>query len=274
MNTATIQRQYNDVVACHYDLDPQAVIGGSLERAVGQLQKQHLLGNGADPAKVLDVGVGTGLFLAKLKALGGDQIQPFGLDLSEKMIEAARQRIPDLVAEVADAGNLDAHFPGQSFDWICTHFITGYVPMSLLAPKIWNRLTEGGYWSLVAGTKAGFPVLQGKGNVKFLRWLCRAGSRKLDGALRNPAGPDEVLRTLESNGFKVCEAETFEPPLDFPNFDVFMEFAYRGGWLTPIIETLGLEKAGAIRRWLLNRFLFPVKDHHTIAIVLARKVRK
>ena len=37
-----------------------------------------------------------------------------------------------------------------------------------------------------------------------------------------------------------------------------MEFAYRGGWLTPLIESLGLHKAGVVKRWLLNRLVFPV----------------
>jgi SAM-dependent methyltransferase len=274
VNTQTIQRQYNEVVASHYDLDSQAVIGRSQDRAVQHHRKQHLLGDGAEPLKVLDVGMGTGLFLAKLKALGGDQIQPFGLDLAEKMVENARRKIPDLIAEVADAANLDAHFPGQSFDCVCTHFITGFVPMSLLAPKIWDRLAVGGHWSLVGGTLAGYPVLQAKANSRVVRWLCGAGSRKFEDLVCNPADRDEVVRTMEANGFEVCEAETFEPALEFRNFDEFMAFAYWGGWLTPIIEAMGLHKTGAIWRWLLTRFFFPVKDHHNIAIVLARKVRK
>jgi SAM-dependent methyltransferase len=275
MSTEAIQRQYNEVVASHYDLDPHAVIGRSLDRAVAQLQSQHLLGPGSERVRVLDIGMGTGLFLAKLIALSGSPIQPFGLDLAEKMVEVARRRIPDLAAEVDDAANLDATFPGKSFDLVCTHFITGFVPMSLLAPKIWNRLEEGGYWSLVGGLKAGFPALQSKGkSSRLLRWLCGAGKRSLDDELFNPTDRADVARTLEANGFEVCEGETFEPQLEFRNFTEFMEFAYRGGWFTPIIEALGLHKAGGFKRWLLNRFIFPVKDHHSIAIVLARKVAR
>jgi ubiquinone/menaquinone biosynthesis C-methylase UbiE len=145
MSTQTVHHAYNDVVASHYDLDPQTVIGPSLDRAVKQLRKQQLVGDGAERLRVLDLGMGTGLFLAKLKALGGDQVQPFGLDLAENMVENARRKVPDLVADVGDAANLDAHFPGQAFDCISTHFITGFVPMSVLAPKIRGRLEEDGY---------------------------------------------------------------------------------------------------------------------------------
>jgi SAM-dependent methyltransferase len=274
MITQTIHHAYNDVVASHYDLDPQTVIGPSLDAAVRQLRKQRLVGDGAEPLKVLDLGMGTGLFLARLKALGGDQVQPFGLDLAENMVENARRKVSDLVAEVGDAANLDAHFPGQSFDCISTHFITGFVPMSVLAPRIWDRLEEGGCWSLVGGTKGAYPALQAKANSKFLRWLAGAGSRKIEDAFINPADTGEVVRTLEAQGFEACEQETFEPPLNFRNFDDFMDYAYRGGWLTPAIETIGLHKAGFLKRWAINRLIFPLQDHHSIAIVLARKVRK
>jgi SAM-dependent methyltransferase len=274
MDTLTVQRQYDEVVAPHYDLDPHAVIGRSLDRALGQIRRRRVLENGPEPLQVLDVGAGTGSFLARLKAQGGDRVRPFGLDLSEKMIEAARRKVPDLVAAVDDAANLDAHFPGESFGLVCTHFITGFVPVAVLAPRIWGRLEEGGYWSLVGGTKAGFPALQAKARSKLLRWSVGGRGLSVDDVVCNPAGRDKVVEALENNGFAVREAETFEPPLRFRNFDEFMDFAYRGGWLTPFIEALGLHKAGALTRWLVNRFFFPADDHHSIEVVLAQKVRK
>ena len=115
-------------------------------------------------------------------------------------------------------------------------------------------------------------MLQAKAQSRLVRWLYGAGSRTLEDVLLNPVDRDEVVRTMERNGFQVCEAEVFEPAVDFRNFDDFMEFAYRGGWFTPIIDALGVHKAGPIMRWLANRFFFPIHDHHRIAIVLAQKV--
>jgi SAM-dependent methyltransferase len=274
MSTQLLHRAYNDVVAAHYDLDPQNVIGPSLDRAVNQLRKQGLVGEGAEPFQVLDLGMGTGLFLAKLKAVGGDQVEPFGLDLSENMVANARRKIPNLVAHVGDAALFDEQFPGQTFDCISTHFITGFVPMSVLGPRIWDRLEEGGYWSLVGGTRGSYPALQAKANSKFLRWLAGAGNRPINGEFINPVDLGDVARTLEAQGFEVCQGETFEPPLDFPNFDVFMEYAYQGGWLTPAIEAVGLHRIGFFKRWLINRLIFPLKDHHSIVLALARKRKK
>jgi SAM-dependent methyltransferase len=273
MSTQALHRQYNEV-APHYDLDPQAVIGRSLERAMRQLAEQNLLGGGPEPLRVLDVGMGTGLFLAGLIARSGGRAVPFGIDLAEKMLERARQRIPDLTAEVADAANLDTCFPDQSFDLICTHFVTGFVPMRVVAPQIWNRLADGGAWSLVGGTRAGFPALRAKGDTRVVRWLSGAGSRRLEDVLLNPADLGEVVAMLRDHGFEACAAETFEPHVSFADFDDFMAFAYRGGWFTPLIEALGLHRAKALTRWLLNRLVFPLEDHHSIAVVLARKLRK
>jgi SAM-dependent methyltransferase len=268
-NALTIQRQYDEVVAPHYDLDPQEVIGRSLDFAVAQV-REHILANRSARLKVLDMGVGTGRFFSKLKTFG--PIQPYGLDLSEKMIEAARQRIPDMVAAVDDAANLDAHFVNESFDLISTHFLTGYVPMSVLAPKIWKRLAPGGHWSLIGGTKAGFPALQAGVQSKLLRWFFGGSRLAVDEIVCNPASREEIVGVLESNGFAVRELETFEPALKFRNFDEFMDFAYRGGWLTPFIDRLGLQNAGAFTRTLLNLFFFPKDDHHNIEIVLAQKL--
>jgi SAM-dependent methyltransferase len=270
----TIQRQYNEVIAPHYDLDPQSVTGSTLDRAADQILKQHIVGNGNERLKVLDVGAGTGMFLQRLKAIGGDQVEPYAVDLSEKMIECACRKIPELVAAVDDAANFDSHFPGESFDLICTHFITGFVPMSVLAPKIWDRLEEGGYWSYVGGTQEGYPKLQSFANWKILRCLCGGRALQFDNLGTHPSGRDEVIRTLEQTGFVARDAETYRPALHFKNLDEFLEFGYHGGWLTPFIETLGLHRTGATKRFLLNRLFFPVSDHHSIEIVLAQKVCK
>ncbi len=221
--------------------------------------------------RVLDIGMGTGLFLGKLKEVGGDQIVPFGIDLAENMVENARTRIPDLVAAVGDAAELDAYFPGQQFDCICTHFVTGYVPMQVLAPKIAGRLRPGGYWSLVGGTKAAYPALQAKGDSQLLVGSAASGREKWMTPYSIPPTCRRSPTRWPRMDLKFALARHFEPALEFNDFDQFMEFGYRGGWLTPLIESLGLHKAGPVKRWLLNRLVFPVMDSHNIVIALGRK---
>jgi SAM-dependent methyltransferase len=272
MQATTVQRHYDEVIASHYDFDPQSVIGDSLGRAIDQIRQRQSSGSGPKSLSVLDLGVGTGLFLERLRVQAEWDIQPFGLDISQKMIEIACTRIPDLIATVDDAANLSDHFQNHFFDLICTHFITGFVPLDVLAPKIWHRLQSEGYWSIVAGTKAGFPHLQQKAaSLPLKRWLFGGSKLNVDDLVCNPTSLEEVVCTLERKGFSVCECETFCPDLHFNNFDDFMRFAYYGGWLTPFIEALGLHKTNPLMRMLLNAFYFPARDQHNIVIALAQK---
>jgi ubiquinone/menaquinone biosynthesis C-methylase UbiE len=220
---------------------------------------------------VLDLGLGTGRFLEKLRAEAGLVIRPYGLDISQKMIDIARTRIPDLRPAVDDAANLDAHFEGLSFDLVCTHFITGFVPVEVLAPKIAARMEKGGLWSFVGGTKAGFPTLQKKAGQKFVKWLFRIKTLDVGSLVCNPADQSAVVAALEHSGFEVRECETFRPALGFKDFKEFLDFAYYGGWLTPFIEDLGLHRARPALRAVMNKFFFPVHDHHDIVVALARK---
>src|SRR5262249_46999296 len=261
----------DEVIAAHYDRDPHGVVGRSLDRAVDQIRRR---GEGlldVAPLRALDLGMGTGAFLAKLRQCT-DALEPFGIDLSEKMIEIARSRLPDLVAEVDDAANLDAHFEGVEFDLVSTHFVTGFVPMDVLAPKIHSRLADGGYWSLVGGTKAGFPALQKVARGRLGRWLYGGPPPALDDPVCNAAGRGEGVAARTAHRFAVREGETLTPGFEFKNLNEFLAFAYYGGWLTPFIEGLGLHKAGPLTRAVLNTFVFPIRDQHSIEVVLAQKV--
>jgi SAM-dependent methyltransferase len=272
MMTDTIQRQYDEVIASHYDLDPQSVTGDTLDRAAEQIRRQQLLEDGCPSLRVYDVGMGTGMFLTRLRTLTHDRIEPFGLDLSQKMIDCAYQKHPDLVAAVDTAANLDGHFPEQSFDLISTHFLSGFVPLHVLAPKVWSRLEEGGYWSYLGATKEAYPGLQRLANNRALRWMFGGQALDLDRMVLSPANQQEVHEILERNGFVVRQCETFQPRLRFRDLDEFLEFGYYGGWLTPFIDEIGLHKTGSFSRFVLNRFFFPMEDHHSIEIHLAQKV--
>jgi SAM-dependent methyltransferase len=271
MQTETIQRQYDEIIASHYDSDPQSVIGDSLDRAVQQIEQLETEDGKREVLRILDLGLGTGRFLEKVRAYAADRILPYGLDISQKMIDIACARIPDLSPAVGDATNLEAHFPELSFDLMATHFITGFVPIDVLAPKIAAKLEKGGLWSFVGGTKAGFPALQTKVQGKLTRLLLRTKSLEIDDIVYNPADESEVVETLDRHGFVVRACEVFCPRLYFKNLDEFLEFAYYGGWLTPIVERFGLHRARPPVQAIWNGLFFPVHDHHRVVIALAQK---
>ncbi|MGC3967868.1 MAG: class I SAM-dependent methyltransferase [Pirellulales bacterium] len=107
MSTAAIQRQYDEVIAANYDLDAQALTNRMLDLALEHVICVPLLAADAPPLKALDLGMGTGLFLEKLRNAATREIRPFGLDLSPRMVDFAKRRIPDLQAVIDDAAEID-----------------------------------------------------------------------------------------------------------------------------------------------------------------------
>lgn len=270
MESAVIQRQYDDVIASQYDQDPQNTTGKSLERALDHLELEGIFSQIFPSMRVLDVGMGTGMFLEKLRARSQRAIEPWGLDISEKMASIARKKLPDLICEIDDGANLDKHFNDDQFDLVATHFVTGFVPIEHIAPRIFAKLDAGGVWSFVGGTTAGYPELQRRAGHPLLKLLFGGGTTELQGMIC-PSNEQAVVKVLQQNGFEILMSETYKPELQFPDFASFIEYGYHGGWLTPFIEEIGLHKAKRWQQAILNRLVFPVVDYHSIVLAVARR---
>jgi hypothetical protein len=89
--------------------------------------------------------------------------------------------------------------------------------------------------------------------------------------VKNPANEEEVSLTLDHHGLEILQCETFRPRVSFSDLKEFLEFGYYGGWLTPFIEAIHLHQASALTRIILNGVFFPIEDHHSIVVALARK---
>ncbi|SDL18166.1 Methyltransferase domain-containing protein [Glycomyces sambucus] len=70
-------------------------------------------------SRVLDVGCGTGTLLAAAVAAGAE---PVGVDISEGMAAAARERVPEAGVLVADAQTADLRGDGPAFDRVVSRF--------------------------------------------------------------------------------------------------------------------------------------------------------
>lgn len=268
-HAALITRQYDELIAHRYDRDPQGVAGRAVERALDGVLET--LSGCERRLRALDLGVGTGRFFERLRARGDLDVEPFGVDTSHQMAQIASLKIPDLTTAIGDAAELHRHFAGMAFDLISTHFVTGYVPIADLAPQIHDRLAPGGLWSFVGGTRRAFPALRRLGESWWFRAAFRAARQRVDDHLLNPADLEEVLRVMQEAGFDVTLQETFLPRVAFGDFDEFLSFAHGGGWLTPLVEAVGLHRASPMIRRVFDRAVFPIRDHHDVAIVLARR---
>lgn len=70
-------------------------------------------------ARVLDIGCGSGTLLQWVAAL---RAVPFGVDISEPMVTAARQRVPQATVTLGDAQTLDLRADGTPFDRVVSRF--------------------------------------------------------------------------------------------------------------------------------------------------------
>jgi SAM-dependent methyltransferase len=71
--------------------------------------------------RVLDIGCGSGVLLEQAAGLGAT---PVGADISEAMVQAARQRVPEATVLLADAQTADLGdaAPGRAFDRVVSRF--------------------------------------------------------------------------------------------------------------------------------------------------------
>lgn len=135
MEAHRTERLYSRL-SSHYDLLFDRVFQSGREQAIKALE----LGPGQ---RVLEVGVGTGLALP----LYPRSTEVIGIDLSEGMLEEARQRIADLGLRHASVMKMDAaniEFPDASFDAIHAPYVMSVVsdPRRVLAEM--KRVTKPG----------------------------------------------------------------------------------------------------------------------------------
>lgn len=85
---------------------------------IGDLAKYTLIGE-----RILDSGCGSGRFS---ELLGDKNIDYFGVDISEKLIEIAQRKYPRAKFQVADCLNLP--FPGNFFDKVYSISVLHHIP--------------------------------------------------------------------------------------------------------------------------------------------------
>src|SRR3712207_779089 len=120
------QRTY-DRIAPLYDL-----LDGIYERSWKRKLRAELFRHAR--GRILDVGVGTGCNMPFYPA--GSEV--VGVDMSERMLERARQRALELGREVAlrPMNLLSLDFPDASFDTVAVTFVLLCLPDELQEPEI------------------------------------------------------------------------------------------------------------------------------------------
>lgn len=262
-----IARHYDQHVAGHYDQDPFRICADSRQAAVAQLRKVLT----AERMNILDLGCGTGNLLIEMRDLFPES-ELYGIDVSRKMIEIAREKFllenaPAITTFCDDVCRADRYIQAATMDLVAMHFLLNYVNHRRVLSDASMVLKKGGLLSVLTTTKEAFPIFQmlarkicGETLVKFFMRL----------EMRAPKDSDTLLDLLGKCGFEILESRILEKKIRFESLDEFSHFLFRSGWCTSQIILKLAKKRIEAERAYLETYL-PVEDTVKISVILARK---
>lgn len=147
---------YNTIASQYATADCFGSITESHHTAIQQIKQASFDYN--PDIKVLDLGVGDGAFLRKIKPLF-PTAELTGIDVSGEMLKRARA---DLFLNTIEASAAQAtqYLPLHSQDLILAHFINAYVPIPILFKQAEMLTRKNGHFSMITTTYESFPVAQ------------------------------------------------------------------------------------------------------------------
>ena len=243
--------------------------------AIEQIKQAHL---GTTPHyKVLDVGVGNGAFLQKLKECM-PQADFLGIDISKEMLQRAHEAL-DLTTIETSATQASRFVPHHSQDLVLAHFINAYIPIHTLFHEARLLTRANGYFSLITSTYESFPIAQ-QALANFISQesvLSRIVGHYYKGIVKNTtvAGSEnELLHAFDEHKFRIISHRRLHIPITLNTIDDLALFGIEGTWFLNSLSVRMLPKNFLIQRLtrLFSKiFNFPYQDTHIIDVVLAQK---
>lgn len=270
-----LKDMYNSL-AGQYDLADQfGAITKSHHAAIDQIHR--LVPKHHSDFRVLDLGVGDGAFLKKLKPSLPDAYYT-GVDVSAEMLKRAHESL-ELKTIEASATDVGQFLPPHSQDLVLAHFINAYIPMQALFDSVRSLTKANGYFSFITTTYDSFPVAQ-----QYLADFIAEGTllssvvgHYYKSILKNTTvATDEktLLNAFSEHEFEVLEHKRFHVPIVLNDIDALALFGIEGTWFLNSLSIRMLPKTFLLQRLkrLFERiFTFPYHDTHVIDVVLAKK---
>ncbi len=271
----TLKAMYNAIADQYATADRFGSFSQSHSCAIAQMKQACL---GQKPSyKVLDLGVGNGVFLKQLR-----QEMPSadftGIDLSGEMLKLAGEALPLTTIETS-ATEASHYLPHHSQDLVLAHFINAYIPIHQLFTEA-NLLTRAtGHFSIITTTYDSFPVAQQQlaefiAQESMLSCIVGHYYKAIVKNTTVAASKEELLNAFAKHQFQVLTHQRLHIPVTLNSIDELALFGIEGTWFLNSLSIRMLPKNFLIQR--LKRlfghiFTFPYRDTHIIDVVLASK---
>lgn len=280
MRVMTLQALY-DNAADHYGLANRfGAISMSHDIALEQILKARL-GNlqlrSGKGFKILDLGVGDGRFLERLR----QQIpnaECTGFDISPEMLKQAQKRL-NLTGIVASAAKAEHYLPLHSQDLVLAHFINAYIPIDTLFHQAHLMTKVNGHFSYISTTYDAFPHCQ-EFLANFISENTFIGSvlgHYYKSVVKNTTvAPNlEALKEkLQAHKFIIAEHRRLEIDIVFQSAQDVAHFGVEGSWFLNALDyPLVPQKllVSKLTKLIEKIVTFPFHDKHVIDIILAKK---
>jgi len=160
--------------------------------------------NLSNSEQILDLGCGLGDDTIELKVLAGENCSVTGVDISNILINEARERIKhfqyDINVEVADAHQLS--FDDNRFDLSCSRRVFQHLKEPDKALKEMIRVTKPGGRILLIEPDRGSMLLDSK-NMELTRTICS----HIENVVRNPWMGRQLYSLFRANGLKNIQVQ-------------------------------------------------------------------
>jgi len=266
----------HDLVARSYR-SGDGIIGEKTEVALASLIEHWA--DWRAPTRVVDLGVGDGDLLDRLRREAPVPVAPTGVDISGAMLDKARQRLPDLTPVQASAAEASNHLPVAAFDVAFAHFILAYVPLEDVLREAARLLAPGGVLSLATSTNVMAEPLRAQVARLERRLSPRArlaawGARRGLSLTNTPESFEAMLPAFAAAGFEVADRRALDFEVAFRDAEDAYTFAVAEGWCANAMTHpfLPPDLMARLIAWGLEAFAYPDSAPHRIEVCLLRRV--
>lgn len=252
----TANSEIYDQIAAGYDNDYGRIFKRVKHEIEIQLSQLPLVS-----PSIIDVGTGTGENILLAENIFGSLNKVYGIDISHKMLEIAKEKYPPMQIVQASALTM-SNFIHHKADVVFIHFLLSYVSIDKLLPLVSELLKPEGYISVASSLLSSWP--------KGQRLGIPLGLSPSSAKHYIPKSSQELRSKLTDFGFKEIDSVEIRKRMIFDSINEGYRFGFEQGWIYQLFELL--DCAGNPKKFAKDwGHIIPYDDEIHIHIGLYKK---